>query len=113
MIIYNYIILYYTYTRTHINIHIHAYTLIYLYINVTILYIYIYMIFYTNRESTCVPMYLHYTPGTPDITHKHTSETDTTHLIINYVYNFGDAGHLAFLQGPTPQSDNPERLIFS
>lgn len=71
------------------------------------------MIFYINRESTCVPMYLHYTPGTPDITHKHTSETDTTHLIINYVYNFGDAGHLAFLQGPTPQSDNPERLIFS
>lgn len=46
-------------------------------------------------------------------TRKRTSETDTTHLIINYVYNFGDAGHLAFLQGPTPQSDNPERLIFS
>lgn len=30
---------------------------------------------------------------------------------INYVYNFGDAGHLAFLQGPNPQSDNPKRLI--
>lgn len=99
----------------HTHPHTHTYTRIYVDI-----FIYecdsIIHISYTNCKSTCVPIYLHCTPGIPYITHttrKYTSETDTTHLIINYVYNFGDAGHLAFLQGPTPQSDNPERLIFS
>lgn len=41
----------YTYTRIYINIFIYQCDY------------FIRMVSYTNRESTCVPMYLHYTPG--------------------------------------------------
>lgn len=103
---------YYYYTHTHIRSYIHICDSI------------IYWSLFTHRIAsktgvhvgmrTCVPMYLHYTSDNIWRWHDAHQRQNTTHLIIviNYVYNFGDAGHLAFLQGPTPQSDNPERLIF-